>query len=152
MGLRTLRKHRRVLRAVSIFYDSMMVLLFDSPLYTNTSSFVAFKAEYVKGIAFRKNDHRYLPIIAMRRGATKLKEVIIASRERKFGSSKYKNIEKVVRGVPEVSAWIARMLSGYYDATTTHVLPKIEWAPSAEQPSSEPTKTNGSVRPIAAVS
>lgn len=141
MGLRTLRKHRRVIRAVSIFYDSLMVLLFDSPLYTNTSSFVAFRAEHVQGIAFKKNDHRYLPIIAMHRGATKVKEVVIASRERRYGSSKYKNLQKVVRGAPEVSAFVVRMLGGYYDRGRTHTLPKIPW--SSIKPSARTSATNG---------
>ena len=137
-----------MIRAVSIFYDSLMVLLFDSPLYTNTSSFVAFKAEYVQGIAFKKNDHRYLPIIAMHRGATKLKEVIIASRERKFGSSKYKNFNKVLRGAPEVSGFVARMLGGYYDRAKPQNLPKIEWtATQRSSPAATPAKKNGSIAP-----
>lgn len=140
MGLRTLRKHRRVIRAVSIFYDSLMVLLFDSPLYTNTSSFVAFRAEHVRGIAFKKNDHRYLPMIAMHRGATKTKEVVIASRERRFGQSKYKNVQKVVRGAPEVTAFVARMLGGYYDRNRVHSLPKIAWF--SNQTSSRTSTTN----------
>ncbi len=147
MGLRTMRKHRRLLRACSIFYDCMMVLLFDSPLYTNTSSFVAFKAEHVKNIAFKKNDHRYLPIIAMHRGAENVKEVIVASRDRKFGSSKYKNVQKVINGAPEITAFVARMMSGYYDRTTKHTLPSIEWtaraAPRSEN--GDATKTRAQV-------
>jgi glycosyltransferase involved in cell wall biosynthesis len=125
IGLRTIRKHRRLLRACSIFYDFLMVLLFDSPLYTNTSSFVAFRSRFVKGIAFKKNDHRYLPIIAMHRGAENLKEVIIASRERKFGESKYKNFRKVIRGLPEVIGFVVRMKTGYYDYVRVHQLPVI---------------------------
>ena len=142
MGLRTLRKHRRLLRAASIFYDSLVVLLFDSPLYTNTSSFVAFKAEFVKGIAFKKNDHRYLPIIAMRRGAHKVKEVIINSRERKHGRSKYKNLNKVLHGGPEVTSFIARTLLGYYNPGEAHVLPKLEWSsPGPRRQPSAPQAT-----------
>ena len=133
MGLRTMRRHRRLLRACSIFYDFLMVLLFDSPLYTNTSSFVAFRARFVNNIAFKKNDHRYLPIIAMHRGAENLKEVIIASRERKFGESKYKNLQKVIRGLPEVIGFVVRMMTGYYGRARTHQLPAIPWRVANDQ-------------------
>ncbi len=131
MGLRTMRKHRRLLRACSIFYDCIMVVLFDSPLYTNTSSFVAFRAKHVKNMSFKKNDHRYLPIIAMHRGAENLKEVIIASRERKFGQSKYKNLQKVLHGIPEVIGFIIRMMAGYYDVTRIHQPPELPWHSSS---------------------
>lgn len=127
MGLRTMRKHRRLLRACSILYDCIMVVLFDSPLYTNTSSFVAFRAKHIKSISFKKNDHRYLPIIAMHRGAENLKEVIVASRERKFGESKYKNIQKIIRGLPEIIGFVIRMMSGYYDVSRRHQLANLPW-------------------------
>jgi len=69
----------------------------------------------VKGIKFKKNDHRYLPLIAMRRGATKISEVIVVNRERKFGKSKYKNIKKVFFGIQEVLRFSLRIKLGYYD-------------------------------------
>lgn len=83
MGLRGLRKHHRFLRMVSMLFDALMILLFDSPLHTHTSSFIAFKAEFVKGITFKKNDHRYLPLIAINRGASKIREIVVGHRERK---------------------------------------------------------------------
>ena len=115
MGLRALRKHRRLLRFASILYDSFVVLLFDSPLHTNTSSFIAFKAEYLKGITFKRNDHRHLPLIAMRRGAERIKEVVVTNRERIHGVSKYKDYKKVLFGVSEVIRFVLRKKIGYYD-------------------------------------
>jgi len=116
MGLRTLRRHKRILRFASILYDSFVVLLFDSPLHTNTSSFIAFKAKYIKGIVFKKNDHRHLPAIAMRRGASKIREVIVANRERIHGVSKYNNAKKIFLGVLEVVQFFLRVKTGFYDA------------------------------------
>ncbi|RJQ60488.1 MAG: glycosyltransferase family 2 protein [Desulfobacteraceae bacterium] len=115
MGLRELRKHRRLLRFASILYDSFVVLLFDSPLHTNTSSFIAFKAKYLKGITFKYNDHRHLPIIAMQRGAERIKEVVVTNRERRYGVSKYNDYKKILIGVPEVVRFVLRMKLGYYD-------------------------------------
>lgn len=114
MGLRELRKHKRLLRFASILYDSFVVLLFDSPLHTNTSSFIAFKSCFVKDIVFKKNDHRYLPVIAMERGARKIKEVIVVNRERLYGVSKYNNFKKMVFGIPEVIRFFARVKLGEF--------------------------------------
>lgn len=115
MGLRELRKHKKLIRFASILYDSLVVLLFDSPLHTNTSSYIAFKAKYIKGLKFKKNDHRHLTLIAMRRGATRIKEVIVVNRERTHGTSKYSNFRKVLFGIPEVIRFFGRIILGYYD-------------------------------------
>lgn len=116
MGLRELRKHRRLLRFASILYDSFVVLLFDSPLHTNTSSFIAFRSRFVKNIVFKKNDHRYLPVIAMERGAKKVKEVIVVNRERIYGVSNYNNFKKMVFGIPEVIRFFTRVKLGEFNA------------------------------------
>ena len=89
MGLRTIRRQNRILRIATMIYDVFVTVLFDSPLHTNSSSFIAFKAKYIKGIKLKHNDHRYLPLIAMNRGAFKLSEVIVINRERIHGHSKY---------------------------------------------------------------
>lgn len=119
MGLRTMRKHRKLVRITSILYDVLVLILFDSPLHTNTSSFIGFKAKYLKGIKFSKNDHRYLPLIAMRRGASRLREVVVVHRQRKFGKSKYRDLKKVFFGIPEVLGFFIRLKAGYYDIPLT---------------------------------
>ena len=118
MGLREMRKHHRFLRIATVLYDALIMILFDSPFHTNSSSFIAFKAEFVKEIPFRFNDHRYLPIIAMHRGAERLKEVVISHRERIYGQSKYGVYIKLLKGMPEVIRFIFKLKTGYYNLST----------------------------------
>lgn len=126
MGLRQLRQHKKMLRLATILFDAFVVLLLDSPLHTNTSSFLAIKSKFIKGIKFKKNDHRYLPLIAMRRGATKISEVIVVHRERKFGKSKYKNFRKILFGIQEVLRFSLRVKLGYYNLPTSNKLCNYE--------------------------
>lgn len=115
VGLRSLRRHRRLLRLASMLYDASAVALFNSPLHIHTTSFLAVRAPFVRGIRLRKNDHRHLPLIALRRGARSIAEVVVQNRERRFGRSKYSNFAKVTRGIPEVLLFFARVKAGYYD-------------------------------------
>lgn len=115
VGLRSLRRHRRLLRLASMLYDASAVALFDSPLHIHTTSFLAVRAPFVRGIRFRRNDHRHLPLIALRRGARRISEVVVQNRERRFGRSKYSNLSKLTRGIPEVLLFFVRVKSGYYD-------------------------------------
>lgn len=121
MGLREMRRHRKLLRLASILYDALVVSLFDSPLHANTSSFVAFKSKFIKGIKFKKNDHRYIPLIAMRRGASNIKEVVVAHRERLYGHSKYGTFKKVFLGIQEVLRFFLRLKFGYYNLQNSNL-------------------------------
>ena len=121
MGLRGLRRHHRFMRMVSILYDALMVLFFDTPLHTNTSSFIAFKAEIIKGIMFKKNDHRYLPLIAINKGALKIREIVVSHRERKYGTTKYKNSHKIFFGMIETISFLIRLKSGYYNSRRSRI-------------------------------
>ena len=122
MGLRGLRKHKRLLRMVSILFDALMVLMLDSPLHTNTSSFIAFKTEFVRGIKFKKNDHRYLPLIAINKGASKVREIVVSHRERKYGTTKYNNLHKIIFGTIETVAFLIRIKSGYYNSSRSRLI------------------------------
>ncbi len=115
MGLRHRRRHRRLFRVASSLYDLLILILFDSPLHANTGSFVAFKTRLVRDIPWRKNDHRYLPMIAMRRGARNVSEVLVRHGERQFGQSKYNPYRKILLGFPELMFFLLRLLSGVYD-------------------------------------
>lgn len=115
MGLRSLRRHRRMLRIVTLLYDILMLSLFDTPFHTNSSSFIAYKAKFVKNISFKRNDHRYLPIIAIHRGAKNLYEISIKNRDRKYGKTKYGYYSKFLKGIPEVLRFLLRLKRGYYD-------------------------------------
>ena len=116
MGLRSLRRHRRLLRLASMAYDASAVALFDSPLHIHATSLLAVRADLVRGVRFRPNDHRHLPLIALRRGAEQIAEVVVRNRARKYGKSNYNNFEKILAGIPEVLFFFARLKLGYYDA------------------------------------
>ena len=115
MGLRECRKHSRILRLIGGIYDLMILALFNSPLHSNSGSYVAFKGDLVKNIPWRKGDHRYLPLIAMRRGAKNTTEIFVQHNERKWGKSKYNTFKKVVLGIPEVFLFLLRYKLGIYD-------------------------------------
>jgi len=116
MGLRHRRKHRKLFRLASALYDLMILMLFDSPLHSNTGSFIAFKASLVKNINWHKNDHRYLPLIAMRRGAKEVSEALVRHGQRRFGESKYNPFTKIIMGLPELFAFLWRLRMGEYDS------------------------------------
>ena len=115
MGLRECRKHSRILRLTSILYDSLILLMFNTPLHSNSGSYVGFKSHLVKNIPWRKNDHRYLPLIAIRRGARNIGEVIVRHNPRIYGSSKYKPFKKIFFGIWEVIQFLIRLKRGKYD-------------------------------------
>ena len=115
VGLRECRKHSRMLRLASGIYDLIILALFDSPLHSNSGSYVAFKADLVKNIPFGRSDHRYLPIIAMHRGAQNIAEVIVRHSQRRWGRSKYNPFKKLLLGFPQTVAFLIRLKSGVYD-------------------------------------
>lgn len=114
MGLREARKHSKLLRIASQVYDLIILLLFNTPLHSNSGSFVAFKTKYVKNLPWYKNDHRYLPLIVIYRGASKISEVFVRHRERIFGQTNYPKIRKIIFGFFEVLFFILRLRIGVY--------------------------------------
>lgn len=115
MGLRECRKHPRMLRFASGVYDLLVLLLFDSPLHSNSGSYVAFRTSFIREIPFRKNDHRYIPLIVMRRGAKNIGEVFVRHHERRFGETHYKPLKKLLLGLPEMFLFLIRLYRGVYD-------------------------------------
>lgn len=115
VGLRECRKHSKILRLASGIFDLAVIMLLNSPLHSSAGSFVAFKAEFVKDIPLRKNDHRYLPLIAMRRGAKNISEIFVTHGERIGDKSKYPMFKKIILGGPEVLFFLIRYKLGVYD-------------------------------------
>ncbi len=115
MGLRHRRKHKKFLRVASAVYDLIILILFDTPLHSNSGSFIAFKTALVQHIPWRPNDHRYLPLIALRRGAQKPSEVLVRHGERQYGRSKYHPVRKLFLGLPELLGVLWRLHRGVYD-------------------------------------
>ena len=114
VGLRECRKHRRLLRLATSFYDILVTLFFNSPLHSNSGSFVGFRAQYIQGVSFWRNDHRFLPLIAILRGAQVIREVFVRHGVRQFGVSKYKVFKKLFVGTWDVFAFFLRAKCGYY--------------------------------------
>lgn len=115
MGVRECRRHKKIFRLLSYVYDFLVVLLFNSPLHANSGSFVGFRSDLVKNINFKKGDHRYLPLIALRRGAVNIREVFVRHGSRQYGESKYNPLKKLFFGFFEVWRLFFRLATGYYD-------------------------------------
>ena len=115
MGVRVQRQHNLLLRISSIVYDFLIRALYDTKLKTNSGSFVAFKTMYVKNLPWKKNDHRYLPLIVIQRGAKNIIDVDVFHREREHGKTNYPYLKKIILGPPEVIKLIIRLKNGFYD-------------------------------------
>ena len=79
------------------------------------------KTEFIKGIIFKKNDHRYLPLIAINKGATKIREIVVSHRERKYGVTKYNNLHKIFFGIIETVSFLIRIKLGYYNSIKSRI-------------------------------
>lgn len=114
MGLRECRKHPRFYRLMGYLYDAFVVLLFNSPLQCNSGSFVGFRSKFVKDVRLKGNDHRFLPLIVMERGAKNIREVFVRHGERQFGTSKYRLLSKLFIGFFDLMRFFVCMKSGCY--------------------------------------
>jgi glycosyltransferase involved in cell wall biosynthesis len=114
MGIRENRKHSRALKLATAIYNVIIIMLYDSPLTMHSGSFVAFKSNFVKNIPFKNNDHRYLPLIAINRGASNIREIIVSHSERLYGSSNYSLFKKIIFGIPELIFFLVRLKTGFY--------------------------------------
>ena len=114
MGFRTSRKHGRLLRILSHIYDMIVLTLYNSPLYTNSGSFVAFKTKYVQNLPWFKNDHRYLVPISLYRGAKKCMTIDYVLQGRRYGVSNYNARLKVISGFFEVMTFLFRLIFKSY--------------------------------------
>ena len=121
MGVRINRKHNAVLLGLTKAYDTVVSHCFSTGLATNSGSFIAFRAEFLKEVHMKKNDHRYLPLIAIRRGARKNISLPIPHRRRVHGVTKYPTLKKVCFGFFEMILFYRRLLAGYYDSPISNL-------------------------------
>jgi dolichol-phosphate mannosyltransferase len=119
IGFRDERKHHFIDKLLTAGYDLVVLLLFNAPLRTFSGSFVAFRSGCVKDAPMEPNDHRYLPLIALKRGANRIEQVFVRHRRRETGQSKYKAWRKFLLGPPELLRFFVRYRAGHYD------LPKV---------------------------
>ena len=114
LGYRVSRGHNFVLRLLTLFYDTITTIIFETGLKSNSASFVGFSSHLVKNISFKNNDHRYLPLICLQRGAKKFCGIDVKHSTRKKGKSKYNNINKCLFGFIEFVFFYLRYRQGYY--------------------------------------
>jgi hypothetical protein len=114
IAYRAIRKHNVMLIGLTLAFDIIVNLYFRTKLKSNSGSFIAFKAEYLKNLKLIENDHRYLPLIAMNRGAIKILTIDVDHQKRLYGKSKYSVYTKMAQGIPEVIRLIRRLKSNYY--------------------------------------
>lgn len=76
--------------------------------------FRVFRSILLKGIKLKKNDHRYLTIIAQSQGARNNFVINISHRKRIHGKSNYNTVKKIFSGFFELIGLIRRLKKGYY--------------------------------------
>lgn len=114
IGLRENRSHKKILRIASQSYDLLISLLFDTNLYSHSGSYICFKKSFVENLPWYKNDHRYLPLIVINRGAVNTKQIFVQSNKRVYGKSKYKTFHKIFFGLFEVIKVVIFLKLGFY--------------------------------------
>jgi hypothetical protein len=119
IGFRDERKHHFIDKLLTAGYDLVVLFLFNAPLRTFSGSFIAFRSGCVKAAPMEPNDHRYLPLIALRRGAVRIEQVFVRHRRRETGQSKYKAWRKFLLGPPELLRFFMRYRAGHYDLPGT---------------------------------
>jgi len=114
LGYRVSRSHNIFLKLLTTIYDSITTIIFDTGLKSNSGSFVGFSSHLVKNIPFHNNDHRYLPLICLQRGAKTFCGIAVNHSARNHGRSKYSNINKCLFGFIEFVMFYLRFKRGYY--------------------------------------
>ena len=114
LGYRGKRKHNLLLKIATFIFDKIMIFMGYSKLLTSSGSFIAFNSLLLKGIKLKKNDHRYLPIIAQSLGAQNNKVIKIDHRKRIYGKSNYNTLIKIFLGLIELIYLIKRLKNGFY--------------------------------------
>ncbi len=114
IGYRVKRNHNKVLVLASKIYDLIINIILRSNYYTLSSSYIVFKKKYLNLKRWMKNDHRYLPAIAISNGAKRVYYIKAKHIKRKFGVSKYNTIPKMIFGLPELIFFLLRLKFGFY--------------------------------------
>lgn len=115
LGYRKNRKHNFWLRLLTNVFDLIVRRLFKTHLKSNSGSFVAFSTPFLKNIPFHSNDHRYLPLISLRRGVNTFCQIDVSHNDRAFGHSKYSTSKKIFLGIFELVYFYLRYKRGVYD-------------------------------------
>lgn len=114
IGLREVRKHRRILRILTGVFDLVCIALFASPFHSSSGSFAAYKWELLSWFPLSNNDHRYLALIALMKGVNNPAEVLVRHGRRKNGVSNYRLSKKILLGPIETLWFFIRLIYVFY--------------------------------------
>tara|TARA_Y100000816_G_scaffold261472_1_gene218490 strand:- start:4958 stop:5653 length:696 start_codon:yes stop_codon:yes gene_type:complete len=109
LGYRNKRKHGIALKLSTEIFNYLIKIFGFSNLKSSSGSFICFKSKFLKDLNLKKNDHRYLTIIAQRKGAKKNIVININHRKRIFGKSNYNTLKKIILGFFEVLNFLFRL-------------------------------------------
>ncbi|MCA9668198.1 MAG: glycosyltransferase family 2 protein [Myxococcales bacterium] len=116
---RTDRKDGLFFWAATRVLTTFMRLAFDVTANDASSSFFAARGDLLKNLPLLHNDHRYILAVLRRRGAS-IKEVGVSHSARTAGATHYSRW-KVLKAVPEITRFTARLWRGEFDLPATQV-------------------------------
>tara|TARA_Y100000590_G_scaffold369760_1_gene431198 strand:+ start:5280 stop:5993 length:714 start_codon:yes stop_codon:yes gene_type:complete len=111
---RKLRKHSIYMIILTFLYNKLIALLVKEKLNNYSSSMVCYKRKFIRHKNLKKNDHRYLPLIAIENNAKKLATFPILHNKRIYGETKYGMINKIFFALPEFLYFYFRLKKGYF--------------------------------------
>jgi dolichol-phosphate mannosyltransferase len=112
-GARSARKDGWYYWAATRVLTTYMHYAFDVEITDVSSSFFAARSQFLKNAPLRLNDHRYIMAV-MRHRSARIREVQTRHSPRTAGSSHYSRW-KVLKAIPEVLRFTARLYSGELD-------------------------------------
>jgi dolichol-phosphate mannosyltransferase len=126
VGLRSRQSHHAFNVFGSRLFDLISLVLFRSPFFANTASFVGFKRSLLQDVTFKrtwyfKNEHRYLILIALSRGPKKYTEMVVKHNPRLGGVSKYRRYTKYFSAFSELIVLYFRIKRGYYSIKSQRI-------------------------------
>ena len=108
IGYRKNRKHKFLLLFLSFIFDLVISLFSKTKLKSYTGSFVGFRTKYLINKKFKRNDHRYFPLVYILSNK-KICEVIIGHKARIYGTSYYSVVSKILFALPELVSFLIRL-------------------------------------------
>jgi glycosyltransferase involved in cell wall biosynthesis len=115
-AIRMNRRHSRLLILISRLGNHLIRLLMTCPVRDAASNFTALPARWIRSLPLIENDHRYLIPILIRRGLDpkRIGDVPVRHAPRRQGTTKYKAMQKALRGLPELWRCRKRLKAGFY--------------------------------------
>ena len=106
------KKSNIVKKIAALIYRSLLNKLLKIQIKTHSPQFYAIKYNFLKGMNFYNNDHRYLVIIALFKKA-KFCEIDVKYLKREYGNSKFSNL-KIFGAIFDTYKLVLRLKAGNY--------------------------------------